>query len=136
MSTVRRDLANLIRQGGYDPEDDYSYSLRYGDDQASLSRVVADVIVAGTGLSGDAEDRARATIAAVGSFDLTYRVMAVDNDTRRAVVAFEATNIWGLESLSRQPAGSGAGDSLLSGRTSGSMQNVRQFWYWVEEIRF
>jgi RHS repeat-associated protein len=136
MSRVRGRLSEIIRRGNYDPSDYVSFRLPYGDDVAAAYRFIADPIAALAGLSGDTEDRMAATVAAIGSYDLTYSVMAVDNASGRAVVAFEAKNIWGLKSLTRIPFGPHAGESVLRGRTEGAMANVEQYWYWTEVIDF
>jgi hypothetical protein len=136
MSKVRDFMSKLIRRGNYDPSDTVSFGLPYGDDVAAAYRFVADPIAGLAGLSGDTDDRMAATVAAIGSYELTYRVMAVDSESRRAVVAFEASNTWGLESLTRIPFGKYAGQSLIPDRTEGALANVEQHWYWTEVVDF
>lgn len=135
MSRVRVMLRWMLRGNEYAPEDTVHIGLPYGDDAAALQRLVADVIVGAAGLV-DEEATAAATVAALGSFDVTYRVMAIDEEAGRAVVAFEAHNVWGMESLTRQPVGPNAGEPVLPGRTSGAMADVEQNFYWAEVIDF
>ena len=136
MSGVRVMLRWMLRGNEYAPEDTIHLGLPYGDDAAALERFVADAIAGVASVVGDEDDLAVATVAAMGSFDVTFRVMAIDEEAGRAVVAFEAHNVWGLESITRRPAGANAGEPVLPGRTSGSMADVEQNFYWAEVIDF
>lgn len=78
----------------------------------------------------------RVTVSAMGTYELTYRVMLVDNDARRAVVAFEANNYWTIDSLTRIPAGDAAGESLLSELDTSIMSDMGLYFYWAEVIDF
>ncbi|WP_327033826.1 RHS repeat-associated core domain-containing protein [Micromonospora ureilytica] len=131
MDGVRAFVTGRL-QSGYEKslfQDDYD--LPTGSD--AKARMAADIIAGARGVvTGDTSANRR---SAIGSFDLQGDIVAVDPDTRRAVVTYSASNVMDQKSLFRNPVA----DKSPGGKTgpaNGPMSAIKQNFYWTEVVTY
>lgn len=64
-----------------------------------------------------------------------YQVVAIDDTTGRAIVAFHASNTWDVKSATRNPLGEKTSGGP-TGPSSGKFSALTTNFYWTETVSF
>jgi len=138
MNDVRAQIQQNLAAGDYsDQGHDYGSTALDYDVPNGLAGHLQQGLDAFSMFKGavDRDHMVKTDASMIGSYDVSYQVVAVDPASGKAIVAFHGQNVWDRKSMTRNP--DTPKDQVSNkGPTTGPYSPQTQDFYWVETIDF